>query len=199
VREASSAAEQPTISRSDYERLARWRVKKDYLSVGNLGEQVTAHLLVQLDYHVLAAQDDLLGMVPDVLGMATRANPEDFVAIDPEGRLVTVNSKASIVPRSCRILRTGNLSRPRLARGQNKASYSTQRASLITPLDGESFSQVVKVDLTHIKAQVFEIQDSGRLSALESPYDVSVILQAVLLEFPDRVPPPSKHVLSDES
>uniref|UniRef100_UPI003F49AD36 hypothetical protein n=1 Tax=Paenarthrobacter nicotinovorans TaxID=29320 RepID=UPI003F49AD36 len=95
-----------------------WRSTRNYLSVGNLGEHITARLLIDLDYHVLAGQDDLLGMVPAVLGIETRANPEDFIAVDPLGRLVTVNSKASIAPRACRILKTGNLSTPRLARGQ---------------------------------------------------------------------------------
>lgn len=129
-------------------------------------------------------------MVPEVLGMATKANPEDFIAIDPLGRLVTVNSKASIAPRACVILETGNLSTPRLSRGQAKVSYSTLRASLITPLDGESFSQVVKVDLTHLKAQIFEVQDSGRLSALESPHNVARHVLEVMEEFPDNMPPP---------
>lgn len=184
------ASDRTGISASDVERLARWRAKRDYLSVGNLGEHITGRLLADLDYHLLAAQDDLLGMVPDVLGMPTRTNPEDFVAMDPEGRLVTVNSKASISPRACRILTTGSLSSPRLGRGQNKVSYSTQRAGLITPLGGESFSQVVKVDLIHVKARVFEIGCSGRLTALDSPHDVAQLLREVLEEFPEHMPPP---------
>lgn len=158
--------------------------------MGNLGEHITGRLLVELGYHLFAAQDDLLGMVPDVLGAATRVNPEDFVAVDPEGRLVTINSKASITPRACGVLMTGNLSSPRLGSGQNKVSYSTQRAGLITPLDGESFSQVVKVDLIHFNAQVFEIQDSRKLTAVGSPHDVAQLLQDVLKEFPDHMPPP---------
>lgn len=159
--------------------------------MGNLGEHIAGRLLVELDYHLLAAQDDLKGMVSDVLGSATRSNPEDFVAIDPDGRLVTVNSKASITFPACRILTTGNLSCPRLGRGQNKVSYSTQRAGLITPLEGDSFSQVVKVDLIHLMAQVFEIQVSGRRTALGSPHQIARLARRVLEDYPGQVPPPS--------
>uniref|UniRef100_UPI003F497F7B hypothetical protein n=1 Tax=Paenarthrobacter nicotinovorans TaxID=29320 RepID=UPI003F497F7B len=167
-----------------------WRSTRNYLSVGNLGEHITARLLIDLDYHVLAGQDDLLGMVPAVLGIETRANPEDFIAVDPLGRLVTVNSKASIAPRACRILKTGNLSTPRLARGQGRPPYSALRAGLITPLEGESYSQVVKVDLMHLKAQVFEGGEAGGLSPIEPPHDVGQYIGEVLREFPGKLPPP---------
>lgn len=194
--ETMAPSDQEEISSKNLERLAHWRAKKDYCAVGNLGEQIAGRLLVTMNYHLLAAQDDLVGMVQDVLGMATRANPEDFVAIDPKGRLVTINSKATISPGTCRILKSGDLSRPKLARGQETVPYSTQRASLITPLNGESFSQVVKVDLLHRKAQVFEILDSGKLVALNPPREVAHLLQKVLSEFPGRMPPPSVSDLS---
>jgi len=37
-----------------------------------------AKLLASLGYQLLGAQDEFLGMVPDVLGMPTTAKPEDF-------------------------------------------------------------------------------------------------------------------------
>jgi hypothetical protein len=173
-----------------FERLASWRDRHNYLAVGNLGEHVTAHLLISLGYQILGAQDDFVGMVPEVLGTPTRANPEDFIAIDPEGRLVTINSKASISPRTCRITPSGNLSKPRLGEGQNETRYSTLRANLISPVDGDSFAQVVKVDLRNLKAQIFEIGDDGRLFAVDGPHGVADVINAVLIQFPHHVPPP---------
>ncbi len=46
-----------------------------------------AKLLASIGYQLLGAQDEFLGMVADVLGMPTTAKPEDFVAVDYEGRL----------------------------------------------------------------------------------------------------------------
>ena len=111
-------------------RLANWGQSRNYVALGNLGEQITGRLLVSLGYQLLGAQDDFLRMVSEVLGIPTKANPEDFIAVDPDGRLVTVNSKASISPRACRITRSGDLSKPRLGRGQNLVDYSTLRANL---------------------------------------------------------------------
>jgi hypothetical protein len=54
--------------------------------------------------------------------MSTHANPEDFIAVDPEGHLVTVNSKASVSQRACRITKSGDLSAPRLAAGRTGVS-----------------------------------------------------------------------------
>jgi hypothetical protein len=144
-----------------------------------------------LDYNMLGAQDDFVGMVPEVLGMSTHANPEDFIAVDPEGHLVTVNSKASVSERACRITKSGDLSAPRLAGGQNLREYSTLRANLISPIDGDSFAQVVKVDLLHMKAQVFQIGDDGRLSVLDPPHDVAALAAEVFAVFPEHIPPPN--------
>ncbi|GEO92154.1 hypothetical protein KFL01_14600 [Kocuria flava] len=130
-------------------------------------------------------------MVSEVLGESTHAHPEDFIAIDPNGRLMTINSKASISPRSCRITRSGDLSVPRLGRGQNRIRYATYRANLISPLDGESFAQVVKVDLLHLKAQVFEIGNDGRLSRVTNLHEVSDLMRKTLEDFPDSMPPPN--------
>jgi hypothetical protein len=161
------------------------------LAIGNLGEHVTARLLASLGYRLLGAQDDFVGMVSEVLGEPTKANPEDFIAIDPDERLVTINSKASVGARSCRITAAGDLSAPRMSRHQRALGYSTLRANLISPVDGDAFSQVVKVDLAHMRAQVFDIGEDGRLARTGAPHDVAAIAASVLAEFPDVVPPPN--------
>lgn len=125
-------------------RLACWRESRNYVAIGNLGEHATGRLLALLGYQLLGAQDNFLGMVPDVLKVPTTAKPEDFVAVDPERRLVTVNSKASVSRASCRVTKTGHLSKPRIAGHQRAVDYTTLRASLISPLDGDTYSQVVK-------------------------------------------------------
>lgn len=172
-------------------RLTDWRKSRNHLAIGNLGEQITGRLLISLGYQLLGGQDDFVGMVPAVLGMSTKANPEDFVVVDPDGRLMTVNSKASMSPRTCRITRSGDLSKPRLERGQANIEYSTLRANLISPLGGDSFAQVVKVDLMHMKAQVFEVGDDRRLTRLDVPHDVAALAAEVLAEFADSMPPPN--------
>lgn len=85
------------------ERLAAWRGTGNWVSVGNLGEQVTSLFLELQGYQVMGTQGDYLGMVLDVRGDGITAHPEDFIAINPEGRLMTVNSKAAVYPHSCRI------------------------------------------------------------------------------------------------
>jgi hypothetical protein len=172
-------------------RLAYWRRSRNYVAIGNLGEHVTGRLLASLGYQLLGAQDDFLGMVPDVLNAPATAQPEDFIAIDPEGRLLTVNSKASVSARSCRETKTGGLSRPRITRHQRAIAYTTLRASLISPLDGDAYSQVVKVDLLNMKAQVFDIGDAGQLEPIGAPHDISASVAALLSEFPDSIPPPN--------
>lgn len=189
---AKSTVESPYVP----ERLEQWLAAKNYVSVGNLGEQVAARLLISLDYQLLGAQDDFVGMVSAVLGEATNDNPEDFIAIDPQGRLV-VNSKATISPRSCRVRRDGNLGRPRIGPGQNRTDYSTRRASLISPLDGDSFSQVIKVDLRHARAQIFEVDDYGVLGAISEVFDVAALVSGVLALYPDEMPPPRVWDLAD--
>ncbi|KQY06809.1 hypothetical protein ASD37_11690 [Mycobacterium sp. Root135] len=161
-------------------RLKRWRLSRNYVAIGNLGEHVTGRLLVALGYQLLGAQDDFLGMVPAVLGFPSTAKPEDFVAADPDGRLLTVNSKASVSPRSCTVTTTGDLSRPHIARGQRAVDYTTLRASLISPLDGDAYSQVMKVDLVNMKAQVFDVGDAGQLQPVGPPHDIGDSVAAVL-------------------
>jgi hypothetical protein len=172
-------------------RVAAWKASRNFVAIGNLGEHITAHLLLSLDYQLFGAQDDYLGMVPEVLGIQTHAKPEDFIAVDPAGRLLTVNSKAAVSPRNCRITQSGNLTKPRLTQGQNTVPYSTLRANLVSPLDGDSYAQAVKVDLLHMQAQVFEIAEDGTLTAITSPYDVSAIAQDVLNTHPQDMPPPN--------
>lgn len=161
------------------------------MAIGNLGEHVTGRLLTSLGYQLPGAQDDFLGMVPDVLNVPATAKPEDFIAVDPEGRLVTVNSKASVSARSCRETKTGDLSKPRISSYQRAINYTTVRASLISPLDGDAYSHVVKVDLLNMKAQVFDIGDTGQLEPIGAPHDISASVTAVRTEFPDSIPPPN--------
>lgn len=161
------------------------------MAIGNLGEHIAGRLLASLGYQILGAQDDFLGMVPDVLDTPTRAKPEDFIAIDAEQRLLTVNSKASVSPRACRLLQSGDLSKPQIGRLQRAIDYTTQRASLISPLDGDAYSQVVKVDLINMKAQIFDIEEDGRLNRHGSPHDIGAFAAAVLADFPDFIPPPN--------
>jgi len=171
--------------------LNQWADARNYVAVGNLGEQIMARLLSSLGYQLLGAQDDLVGMVSEVLGEATRDNPEDMIAIDPQGRLVTVNSKAAISRRSCRIKRDGNLTNPRMGRGQNRVEYSTRRANLISFLEGDSFAQVVKVDLRNSLAQIFEIADDGKLDSVSEVVDVNELVVEILAAHPDHMPPPN--------
>jgi hypothetical protein len=172
-------------------RLGDWRRARNHVAIGNLGEHITGRLLASLGYQILGAQDDFLGMVPDVLDTPTNAKPEDFIAIDPEQQLVTVNSKAAASPRACRQLHSGDLSTPQIGGRQRAIDYTTQRASLISPLDGDAFSQVVKVDLINLKAQIFNIGADGRLTRHGSPHDIGALAVAVLAEFPDSIPPPN--------
>lgn len=173
------------------ERLAGWRQSRNWVAVGNLGEHVTLRLLESLDYQVLGTQDDYLGMVAAVLGEGVTAHPEDFIAIGPEGRLLTVNSKATASPRSCRITADGHLSTPRVMRKQTATEYSTFRANLVSPLEGDSYAEVVKVDLLNLKAQIFEIESDGRLSRVGVPMDVAALVAEILAEYPNSMPPPS--------
>lgn len=173
------------------DRLTQWVAAGNYVAVGNFGEQIVARLLLSLNYQLLGCQDDFVGMVSDVLGEATSDNPEDMIAIDPQGRLVTVNSKAAISTHSCRVKRDGNLTNPRMSSGQRRVDYSTRRANLITPLDGDSFAQVVKVDLRNRKAQIFEVADNGGLSSVSEVFDVDALVAEVLSAHPEQMPPPN--------
>lgn len=50
---------------------------------------------------------------------------------------------------------------------------------------------MVKVDLLNMKAQIFDIGDTGQLEPLGAPYDVSTSIAELLAEFPDSIPPPN--------
>lgn len=172
-------------------RIASWRETRHFVALGNLGEHVALLLLEQLGYQVLGTQEDYLGMVPHVLGEGTTAHPEDFIAVDPEGRLLTINSKATASPDTCRLLRDGRLAKPRIARLQRTTDYSTQRAILVSPLEGDSYAQVVKIDLINLKAQVFDIDVEGGLTRVGPAHNITGLVKAVLAEHPDSMPPPT--------
>ncbi len=73
------------------------------------------------------------------------------------------------------------------------------RAGLISPLDGaETHGQVVKVDLMHVKAQVFGVEDDGRLTNCSPPTDVADIVEAILNQHAGRVVPPRLKDLSTD-
>jgi len=171
-------------------RITAWRSSRNAVALGNLAEHVAVRLLPRLDYQVLATQRDLQGGVPNIVGHQTRSNPEDFVVITPDGRLATVNSKAAYTNRSARVTADGNLSAPRMGKGQRDVAYSTSRAELLSPLDGDSFAQVLKVDLVHKLAQVFEIDEDGRLTPVHQPVDVFDDIQVVCENHPERMPAP---------
>lgn len=179
------------------DRVEAWRRERNYVAVGNLGEQITARLLLSLGYQLLGGQDDFLGMVSDVLGEVTQDKPEDMIAVDPVGRLVTVNTKAALSVRSCRVKRDRSLGRPHMDTKQRTAAYSTRRASLVSPLSGDSFAQVVKVDLRHRLAQIFEIDEDRHLQATSQVLDIADILTAVLTQYPQNMPPPNVWELDD--
>src|SRR4051812_4317181 len=90
-------------------RIDAWFAARDFVAIGNLGEQVAVRVLIESDYQVLATQDDLTGGVANILERPANENPEDFIVIDPEGRLLTVNSKATVSIRGCRMTPEGNL------------------------------------------------------------------------------------------
>lgn len=64
--------------------------------------------------------------------------------IGPDSRLMTVNSKASASPRTCRFTANDDLTTSRLAHGQRATAYSTLRGNLVAPLDGDTYAQVVR-------------------------------------------------------
>lgn len=84
----------------------------------------------------------------------------------------------------------GNLSSPRMAPGQKQPSYSTRRASLISPLEGDLLAQVVKVDPRNSLAQIFELAENGHLVAASDIIDVSDLISQVLELYPGEMPPP---------
>lgn len=178
----------PSASLQD--RVEEWFRKRNHVAVGNFGEQIAARLMQWLGYELLGGQDDFLGMVSEVLGDMTQDKPEDMIAIDPTGRLVTVNTKATFSARSSVIRRDGSLSFPRMSATQRRVGYSTRRAGLVSPLSGDAYAQVIKVDLRNLLAQVFELDEVGRMDAWSGVVDVGDIAASVLERYPDEMPPP---------
>jgi hypothetical protein len=173
------------------QRVEAWRAAGNNTAIGNLGEQVALRVLGRLGYDVLAAQDDLKGAVSDIVGKVTRMNPEDFVAVAPDNRYTTINVKATASESTSLRTATGDLSTPRMSKGQNLEHYYSTRAGLLSPLDdGASFGQVMKVDLVHKTAQLFEIDEAGKLSASGKPIGVLEDVVAVCLQNPDTMPAP---------
>lgn len=171
-------------------RIRAWRTSGDTVALGNLAEHVSLRLLPRLGYEVLVVQRDLQGAVPDIVGHSTRSNPEDFVVITPDGRLATVNSKAAYASGSARLTANGNLSAPRMGRRQREVEYSTSRATLLSPLCGDSFAQVLKIDLVHKLAQVFEIEENRRLTPVDRPVDVWGDILEICRQYPTRIAAP---------
>ena len=171
-------------------RIAEWRARGNHVAIGNLGEQVALSVLVQLEYEVLATQDDLKGGVAKIVDRSTRMNPEDFICITPDGRLVTVNCKAAVSERSAGIASGGNLKPARLSRGQDQAPYYSERAGLISPLDGAmTDAQVMKVDLVHKCAQLFDLGEDGTQKPASAVIPVAGEIAAICARYPDGMIP----------
>lgn len=73
---------------------------------------------------------------------------------------------------------------------QRRVGYSTRRAGLVSPLSGDAYAQVIKVDLRNLLAQVFELDEVGRMDAWSGVVDVGDIAASVLERYPDEMPPP---------
>jgi hypothetical protein len=137
----------------------------------------------------MATQEDLRGGVQNILEMPTRMNPEDFVCVTPDERLVTVNSKATVSAQISRMDRDGNLRPPRTAKGQKTLEYITVRGGLLSPIEGEVDGQVLKVDLVIMRAQLFEFDDCRRAHPDGAVEDIADDVVAVLRQFPEGSPP----------
>lgn len=176
------------------ETIASWKAGKNYVAAGNLGEHVTLRLLDRLGYTVLATQNDVQAAVSDILGYQTQANPEDFIAVDKQGRLLTVNAKAMMTPGRSVREPDAPMRRPRISREQRAEEYVALRGGLISPLDGGTpFAQVVHVDLIAREAQVFEIGEDLSLTPVGDTIDVSGDIAELMAEFAadGKVPPPA--------
>jgi hypothetical protein len=179
-------------------RIALWHRQRNTVAIGNLGEQITLRVLHRAGYHIVATQEDLRSGIANILGIETRINAEDFVCVTPDDRLVTVNSKAAVSRRTTGLDRAGNLKRPRIPKSQATATYTTLRAGLISPVEGDVDGQLLKVDLALMLAQLFDIGVDGRPSARPGSEDVTDDVIAVLKRFPDLPPaPPSAFDVDD--
>jgi hypothetical protein len=192
---AGPATQRPAVNRAVEEnvndRVEAWRTSGNTVAIGNLGEQVAMRALARVGYEVLASQSDLKGALPDIVGKLTRMNPEDFVAVTPDNRFTTVNVKATASETTSKITPAGDLSTPSMSKGQNLEQYYSTRAEFLSPLDeGKAFGQVMKVDLVNKQAQIFEISDEGRLSAVGKPINVLADIAAVCALYRDTMPAP---------
>lgn len=180
------------------ERIEGWRRDHNMVAIGNLGEWVALRLLHRWGYQILATQEDLRGGVENILEIPTRMNPEDFVCVTPDGRFVTVNSKATVSARTSGFGRDGNLRRPRIGKAQSALDYTTVRGGLQSPVDGEVDGQVLKVDLVVMSAQLFEFDDGRRAHACGAVENIADDVAAALAQFPDGSPPaPSSFDVED--
>lgn len=117
-----------------------------------------------------------------------------FGCVTYEGRLVTVNSKATASPRASGTDCEGNLRRPRIAKGQRSVDYIRVRGGLPSPVDADLDGQVLKVDLVLMRAQLFDVDDDGRLHAGGPVEDITEDVATVLRRYPAGPPPgPSAH------
>lgn len=168
-----------------------WQAANNTTAMGNLGEQVAVRVLERMGYQILATQADLQGGVPTIVGAPTQMNPEDLLVVTPDGRYSTVNVKTSTTEKTSAIRNDGNLKAPAMSKGQATTEYHTERAGLLSPLEGEAFGMVLKVDLVHKTAQILEIHE-GRQRHVDKPMNVLDDLGAVISEFPaGDVPAPS--------
>lgn len=169
-------------------RVAEWHRTGNTVAAGNLGEHIALRVLESQRYTVLVTQADLHGAIPDIVGRHTRMNAEDFAAVAPDGRYMTVNAKARMTEGG--LLKDGSLAAPRIGSKQRAAGYSTERAALVSPLEGEAFGQVVEVDLVSKTAQIFDINDDRSLTPASEP--ISILHEAldIASKHSDAVPAP---------
>lgn len=171
-------------------RIEEWHRSGNTVAAGNLGEQVALRVLKKLGYQIMATQEDLKGAVPSILGHFTRMNPEDFVVVK-DGLLMTVNSKASMTAGSSTVTRSGDLGKPTMSKGQATEQYYATRAGLFSPLTaGAPFAQVIKVDLIHKQAQIFNISEEGKLTPVGRPMNVLREIVTICAQFPFSMPAP---------
>jgi hypothetical protein len=171
-------------------RIKEWHRTGNKVAAGNLGEQIALRVLESAGYTVTATQAELDGAVPAITGdLTSRMKAEDFVAFDRDGRYMTVNAKARMTGGG--LLRDGSLAAPRISGKQRAVDYSTTRAGLVSPLDGESFGQVVAVDLISKMAQIFEIGEDGSLTRVSEPVPIFPEALDIATKYPGPgMPPP---------